>query len=225
MAANEALSLGEKVLAAAAAFSEGDVERQFTAEDLVVAAWRQDKQAFGLRGHEENYPDSNKVYTKLDGQAGLVTKGWLQKSGDRTLRLTIGGLARAAELQGSGEIDLQGKLDRKLQEEVGRILNHPEFQSWLKDRTKPSKFRGAGHFWDIAPGTPSSVVRSRIISVEITLAAAAQALEERGLAGVVKQRGVPLFERRDIDLALDFHRTLIARFRTDLKVLDPETSY
>lgn len=219
------LSLSDKLLLAAVALTNGSVEDDITAEGLVVAAWREDNLSFGLRGHERDYPDSNKVYTKIDGQSGLVTKGWLAKAGERRLKITEAGLARAVELGGAVDSQLSMKLDRALQDSVARIVSHPEFQAWLKDSGKPSRFRGAGHFWGIAPGTPPATVRARVGRVEQTLQAALRALDNRGVTDVIKHRGRVLFERRDLERAIEFHQTLKERFLSDLKVLDSEGSY
>jgi hypothetical protein len=221
----DSLSLSDKLLVAAVGLSDGSVSKDFSAEDLVVAAWSEDSLAFGLRGHEKDHPDSNKVYTKIDGQSGLVTKGWLAKAGERRLRVTEAGLARAVQLTGADDTDLLAKLDRTLQDAVTRILSHSEFLAWLKDRGKPSRFRGAGYFWGVAPGTPARTVRSRVNSVEQTLRAALNVLDERKITDVVRQRGQVLFERRDLELALEFHQALKDRFRDDLRVLDPEGTY
>jgi hypothetical protein len=219
----EQLNLNEKVLLAAKAVSGGNVEKDFTAEDLVVAVWKQDPQAFGLRGHEQNYPDSNKVYTKIDGKSGLVAKGWLAKHGERTLRITMKGLSEIVGL--TGDQDAAGKLDRQTQDRIAKILGHPVFQSWLQDRSQPTKFRDAGYFWGIAPGTPASTVRSRILDVRSTLQSALRSVEERGWDGIVQQRGQALFEIEDIQRALEFQDSLLQRFQSDIRILDPKADY
>jgi hypothetical protein len=224
-ATNEALSLSDKLLVAAVDLSGGATRQDFTAEDLVVHAWKADNLAFGLRGHESVHPDSNKVYTKLDGKSGIVTKGWLAKAGERRLRVTEAGLARAVDLTGAQDTELLAKLDRTLQDTVSKLLSHPEFVAWRSDSSKPARFRGAGYFWGVAPGMPAHVVRSRVRGIGQTLAAALKILDQRGITDVVRQRGHVLFERRDLELCLDFHRALIERFRGDLRVLDPEGDY
>ncbi len=222
---SDTLSLGDKLLAAAVALSEGGVVTDFTAEDLVVQAWKGDNLAFGLRGHERVHPDSNKVYTKLDGKSGLVTKGWLAKTGERRMRLTEAGLARAVQLQGASDTALTMKLDRTLQDSVSRLLAHPEFADWRSDHSKPARFRGAGYFWGVAPGMPSHVIRARVKGIEQTLQAALKVLDSRGMTDVVRQRGHVLFERSDVELCLEFQASLRERFRNDLRVLDPEGGY
>src|SRR5438093_466934 len=88
----------EKVLLAALVLCNGDLERSFTAEELAVAAWERDKTSFGLRSYEDKYPDSNKLFKSIDSKGGLVAKGLIIKIGDRTFRLTAGGIAAASRL-------------------------------------------------------------------------------------------------------------------------------
>lgn len=47
--------------------------------ELVVACWRRWPRAWGLRGFEQQYPDSNKVLAKLWGLDGVVALGWLAR--------------------------------------------------------------------------------------------------------------------------------------------------
>jgi hypothetical protein len=225
MKADESVSLSDKLLLAAIALVDGSLEKAFAAEDLVVAAWQSDPSSFGLRTHESKHPDSNKVYTKIDGKQGLVGKGWLAKAGERMLRLTPVGLSRASRLSVNKDTALLGKLDRALQDTVARILSDPNFLAWRADPTKPSRFRGAGAFWGIAPGTPSQLVRERVLGVERALQHALEAIDERGIDGVLKHRGEVLFERSDVEQCLAFQRTLQERFKKDLQVLDPEGIY
>ena len=67
------LSLAEEVLLAA---EDLDLNGQspLTAEDIVVAAWRKFPDSFSMEGHAQ-YPDSNRVYTKLMGKKGLSGRG------------------------------------------------------------------------------------------------------------------------------------------------------
>lgn len=219
------LSLSDKVLVAAVRLADGDPGAEFTAEDLVVAVWRLDCDSFGLRGHESVYPDNNKVYTKIDGKSGLVSKGLLSKAGERTLRIAPAGLALALQLDSSMEAEHSTKLDRAMHDAIRQVLSHPEFNSWLRDPTSPSRFRGAGHFWGIAPGTPPDAVRSRVLGVERTLQAALAAIEKRGVTEVFEQRGRILFDRRDLERALAFQTALRERFSRDLRRLDPAFAY
>ena len=47
----------------------------FTMQDLIVACWRAHPEQFGLQGYD--YPDSNRIVTKVYGANGLIGRGCL----------------------------------------------------------------------------------------------------------------------------------------------------
>lgn len=157
----ERVGLRQQVLLAALDCSGGDLNKLFTAEDLLLAAWKRDPVAWGLRGHETQHPDSEKIYKELDRvsvrgrnvRGGLAALGLLEKVRQRTFRLTPAGLSIASEGVGSDPA-MRGTAERALADAVAGILSHPVFREWIKDPTLPKHFRDAGHFWGIAPGTP-----------------------------------------------------------------------
>lgn len=219
------LSLHEKALAAAASLSDGDLSVTFTVEDLLIRAWKEDTLAWGLRGHESEHPDSNKLYTKTDGRDGLVDRGFLKNVGPRTYQITEAGLAYAQRLAPQAG-DSQGKLERQVQDRVLQLIEHPVFQRWLQDPRSPTKFREAGLFWGIAPGIPAKAVRARVASVEQVLETALSLLSKGIASEIVKERGSRFrFTREDIQRCLEFQSVLRDRFRKDLKILDPEGAY
>lgn len=59
----------------------------FSTEDIVLASWRASPALFGLRGHLDAYPDSNRVKTLLCGKKSLVHRGHLVKVAANTYRL------------------------------------------------------------------------------------------------------------------------------------------
>jgi hypothetical protein len=75
----ERVGLRQQVLLAAIDCSGGDLNRTFTAEELLLAAWKRDPVAWGLRGHEREHPDSEKIYVTLDrAKVGdrNIKEGW-----------------------------------------------------------------------------------------------------------------------------------------------------
>jgi len=218
------LGLKQQIVLAAFELTGGDLTKTFTAEELLVHGWKNDKQAWGLRGFEEDHPDSSKLFKELDahaGKQGIVGEGLLEKIHRRVFRLTPTGLAEASALRPSDTI-ARDKADRQLEQAVKRIIEHPVFKDWLKDPTRPKYFREAGHFWGIAPGTPPKTVLERVTAVGRTLTAALKTLDERGVNELIEQRGKVLFERRDIERCLEFQQVLIERFARDLKLLAPD---
>ena len=172
------LGLKQQILSAAADLSGGDLQKTMTAEELLAGAWKKDRQAWGLRGFEGSFPDSSKLFKELDahaGKQGIVGEGLLEKVHRRVFRLTPFGLAEASALRPSDAVTRE-KADRQLEQAVKQILEHPVFEDWIQDPTRPKYFREAGHFWGIAPGTPSKTVKERVCLVERTLSAALRAL-------------------------------------------------
>jgi hypothetical protein len=213
----ESLTLAEKVLLAALKCTDGEVDKSFTAEALAVQAWKMDTNAFGLRGFESQYPDSNKLFKSIDSKGGLVAKALIAKVGDRTFRLTAAGVAQASSLQPANE-DFR-KPDRGLADEVNKMISHPTFREWLSDSAKPAKFYGAGHFWGIAPGTPSRVIRDRVKHIEVTLSTAIKYLDSNGTDVLCGDRDQVIAERGDLERCLEFHEMLKKRFSRELNLL------
>jgi hypothetical protein len=223
------VSLRQQVLLAALDCSDGDLDKTFTAEDLLLSAWKRDPLAWGLRGHEQKHPDSEKIYTELDRasvkgsnvRGGLAGLGLFEKVRQRTYRLTPAGLVAASQIAGV-DSSTKGKAERALADAVARVLSHPVFREWIKDPSMPKHFREAGHFWGVAPGTPPSVIRTRVGEVDKTLEAARSLLESKGVDGIAAQHGRALFDRNDIIRASEFQKMLKTRFAKDLATLNVE---
>lgn len=223
-------SLREQVLLAALDCSGSNLEKTFTSEDLLVAAWKKDPTAWALQGYPE-HPDNDKIHKELDGRgarpgtpsAGLVPSGLVVRMRQRIYRLTPAGLAAAAEVVGA-EPDARGKAERVLADAVGAILSHSVFRGWLKDPSAPKHFRDAGHFWGIAPGTPPNVIQTRISDIDRTLEKALSILEAGGVDEVAVRHGKALFDRMDIERALNFQATLKERFAKELVTLQAKSA-
>ena len=219
-------SLRQQVLLAALDCSGGDPEKSFTLEDLIVAAWKRDRFAWGLRGYEQEHPDGDRLRKEIDSRGaregtpstGLVASGLLSRVRERIYRLTAAGLAEAAEVVGA-EPDARGKAERVLANSVGAILSHSVFLMWLKDPNSPKHFRDAGHFWGVAPGTPARVIHARVLDIDRTLETAMNLLDAGGVDEVAARHGKALFDRSDIERAKNFHAMLKERFAKDLAIL------
>ena len=83
-------TLPEKILLAASQLEEQG-QTTFSAEALIVSAWQKYPQTFGLKGYEDNYPDSNKVLSGIMGEKGLPKRGWMVKVGQKLYSLTRDG--------------------------------------------------------------------------------------------------------------------------------------
>lgn len=215
------ISLRQQVLQAALECSGADLEKTFSAEDLLLSAWRRNPLAWGLRGHEKEYPDSERLRAELDRasvKGGMVGLGFFEKVRQRVYRLTPAGLLAARSVSGDDE-GVRGRIDRSVANALTEIISHTVFREWLRNPEHPKYFRDAGHFWGIAPGTPPSVIRTRINHVDQTLTSANTLLRERDLEAISAQHGRKLFDSEDIARALEFHDVLKNRFRKELETL------
>lgn len=222
------VDLRQQLLTAALGCSGGDTNQTFSSEELLIAAWQRDPVSWGLRGYERQHPDSNRIHRELDsrgkGQQGIVGNGFLEKVRPRTYRLTPKGLAAATSVT-DDDSGARARLNRVLEAEVTRVIEHPAFVGWLVDIETPRSFRDIGHFWGVAPGTPPRVARQRVRGVEETLRAALELLEQRELQEVGDQRGHLLFDRTDVERGLEFHRDMTRRFAKELRVLAGPEEY
>jgi hypothetical protein len=211
------MGLKPQLLLAALTCSGGEVRKTFTAEEMLIRAWERNKSAWGLRGYEDEHPDSEKIFKELNsrGSSGLVGQGLLEQVTPLVFRLTPAGLAAASELNPE-DIKVQEKASRVLQEEIKAILEHPVFLAWLKDPSTPMSFHKAGHFWGIAPGTPPRVARERVAFIEVTLQAAERFLTERDVESIIDGRGQDLFDRHDVQRCLEFQSAMKERFAKEL---------
>ncbi len=82
----------------AAAALERDGETPFTAEALVVRAWRSAPRTLGLQGFEADFPSDHRVLSHLMGRKGLVSRGLLRRTASRMYALTDAGRQHAAAL-------------------------------------------------------------------------------------------------------------------------------
>jgi hypothetical protein len=187
--------------------------------------------AWGLRNHETEHPDSERIYVELDRasvrgsnvRGGLVGLGLFEKVRQRTYRLTSAGLAAASEVAGA-DPSFRGKAERALADAVTAILSHPVFREWMKDPAMPKYFRDAGHFWGIAPGTPPRAIRARIGEVDNSLERARALLDKKGVDEIGARHGRPLFDRNDIERAAEFQNTLKQRFARELSTLQVQVA-
>jgi len=240
MKAEDCLTLNDKVLLAALVISNGDINRKFTAEELLIKSWDLDENAFGLRGYESKHPDSNNLYTKLMGKSGLVRVGYLKKIGDKTYTLTEAGLSVASSLKPTN-VETQLKVDRYLHDAIVKIINHQIFRDWLDDKNKPKNFRDAMWFWGIAPGTPPKIARERLNVLERNLDEAKKraetmggkiALNSRdvskdsktslmkvGSSEVDERKGRMFLDILDINRCIEFNNAIKKRFEKDLEMM------
>ncbi|MFY9580044.1 MAG: hypothetical protein WAQ33_12030 [Gaiellaceae bacterium] len=220
------LTVVEKLLLAASELSSSG-ETTFTAEDLVVAAWRLDPETFGLAGHlDENgrpaFPNSNRVFAEIMGSKPIRKQGLLVKAGTKTFRLTESGRQRAHELIAAsgakGEPPTAGKVafGRDTTRALRKLLGSRAVEKLRSGREGDVTFHDASSFWGISPRSSAMQFQGRLGEVEGVLRSARTATEQRPIRF---EHGGRAYSRDDIDQLLALHQTMLERFASQLDVI------
>jgi hypothetical protein len=149
MSADKWTILDRIVLAASDLSGSGGA---FTAEDLIVRAWQRWPDYFGLQGYAKQYPDSNRVLTKImGGQSSLRQRGLLRKVGTKRYELTDLGLQAARDLN-RNDVPLESRsaeLSRELVAALVRMLRSTALAKFTRRET--ITFSDVSAYWNISP--------------------------------------------------------------------------
>lgn len=121
------LTTAQKLLIAAGKLAEAG-KGTFSSEDIVVKVHELFPEEFSLKGYPQ-FPDSNKVYTQLMGKsAAVVVRGWLEKVGTKTYRLTPKGVGDVDAIDANGSQERSIHIERFKEDEYGLILTSDVFR-------------------------------------------------------------------------------------------------
>jgi len=152
----------EKILLAAHALEENG-RSPFSAEELVVKAWENDRSLFGLQGYADQYPDSNRILSNIMGNKGLKGRGWIEKVGEKLYKLTASGTSIARSLADSAQTTASraSTIDRKQIAIILRMLESPAFKKKNVQDEQGILFRDACKFWGISSYSGASTVNTQ----------------------------------------------------------------
>lgn len=208
----------EKILVAAVHLEEQG-ESPFSAESLIVAAWKKFPLAFGLKGYHDQYPDSNKVLSSIMGERGLTRKGWLAKVGQKLYTLTPDGRRVVQRMRHGGEeppaTESTKKLSRDQEKLLLHLLNSSALQKFQENRKDELTFGEACKFWGVTEDEHGDAVTSRLTRVPTTLS---------GIDRIAGQDELVLNNGRvvsadELELLFKTHDYLEARFARHLNLL------
>ena len=161
-------------------------EEAFSAEDLVVACWREFPEDFGLQGYEKLHPDSNVVYRYIMGQESIVKKHkWLLQTRSKTYRLSTQGVSHALTLGTWLTLSYESqrvRIERAREAVLSRLLRS---RAWKKHEIGDKiVFREACAFWGVIPRSANEEFRFARKELEDSLAAAEERIGESDWAGL-----------------------------------------
>ncbi len=210
----------EKILLAAFALEESG-ESPFTAEALVVSAWKKYPVTFGLKNFAEQYPDSNKVLASIMGERGLARRGWLSKMGQKLYALTREGrqavrrLHRADEPPAADGSASPVKLGREQERFLQALLASTALSKFREGHERELTFADACRFWGITENQYGEALNVRLELVRTTLADLDRDL---GMGHCVLAGGRSV-SGQEIGVLGDLHVHLEQRFNRHLNLL------
>lgn len=221
------LSVADKlVLAASDLDREG--RRRFSAEDLVVAAWRRFPDVFGLAGYRDDsgrlaYPDSNRVFAEIMGSKPIRQRGFLTKVGNKMYQLTDAGREYARALsETSGEIPVtKAGLARPTLEAIKKLLGSKAVEKIKNKRVDDVTFYDACAFWGISPMSSAIELEGQVANLKEIVASAREAIRQHRVATF--SHGGSSFGASDLDTLLEVNQFLQSKFATELDVIRRRT--
>ena len=191
------LAVADKLLVAAQTLEQSGCPR-FSAEDLVVAAWRAFPDTFGLKGYLDDdgrplYPDSNRVYAEIMGSKPLRRCGLLDKAGKKLYQLTEAGRGRAGEVcsQNEDEAAQRIAISRRDERDLQRLFAARAASKWRSGSKNDISFHDACGFWSLSPGSNAKDLWSRFAHIEAVVTKTRNALGDR-TAGSTRHGIAPL---------------------------------
>ena len=209
-------TLSEMILIAAHKLQEQG-QSPFSAEELIVASWREFPRAFGLKGYADQFPDSNRVLSSIMGERGLTRKGWLVKMGQKLYALSPEG-KRVVRRISEGDIDDEEpppppRLARDREKLLLSLLDAVATKKVKSGKYYDLTFDDACRFWGVS-NLAGSALDAQLRKVEETVAQA----EELIANGPFKAMGRQV-TRNDLDLLRQVQYQLQERFARHLTLL------
>ncbi len=203
------------VLAAADIDSSG---KSFTAEDLIVAAWKRFPEQFGLQGFAHLYPDSNRVLTKIMGSESPLRKGGLlRKVGTKRYKLTDAGREAARRLS-SSETGGDGRLSSLSRSAVGIIKQMLTSSAYARHvRAERLTFGDVCGFWNISPRSNAFQLASRVQEAATALDLAIRFASDAG--GTTSLPGDVRVRLKDLEELRELAQKIERDFATELSVI------
>lgn len=216
-------TIAQQVLIAAQQL-ELEGHRPFSAEALIVASWRANHVAFGLKGFADQYPDSNRVLSVIMGERGLARQGLLDKVGVKLYTLTD--LGRMALLAGGRRRPAADDGDatprrKKLSQPVDRLLSRLATSLALSRYRLGSKdmitLAVACDFWGVPKASDIDALRKAAENTRQMLEKASREFDE----DEIELTSGRVFQRREVDMLLSVQGFLAEQFSRYLNATKP----
>ena len=175
------LTAAQEILLAAADLSP-DGTREFSEWDLTVTAWKRNKNRFGCRGYEDEYPDHKRTMMEIMGTTkrdNPLRRGWMEKTRTNHYRITKLGLAEAEMLRRlTGEaLPSTPRSPQNVYDAIERYVFHRAFLAHCKDPEEPRTWLGASAFFGLTSNNPT-VLKDKVNGAQETIGRALRWFDE-----------------------------------------------
>ena len=222
MGGEKSLSVYEKLLLAAFSLEEKG-QKAFTAENLVVEAWQEFPDTFGLAGYRDpvtgpSYPDSNRVFAEIMGSKPIRKRGFLVKTGEKIYQLTETGRQEARFLVGQKQGSTTTKIDlpRDLQHRLRALMNCRASEKFRNGRLDDISLHDACTFWRISPRSSAIEMEGNLANIETLLRSSLDAIRSKTVTFV---HSGDAFMSDDVERLMKLDEALRAKFRDQLDII------
>jgi hypothetical protein len=220
----KSLSIHDKLLIIALSIEESG-KSPFSAEDLVVEAWKKYPEPFGLAGYNDKdgkplYPNSNRVLAEIMGSKPLRKNGLVRKVGSKIYQLTEAGRSRAKSLvavPSEGE-PTKWALSREHVAFILRLFESKAASKFREGQKEDISFFEACGFWGISAASDAKQLWSRFAEIDSILKSAGDAF--RGKKEVSMRHGAEAFSINDLRALMELHCFLRERFKTEISHIE-----
>ena len=221
------LSVVDKLLIAAIDLVREGKDR-FSAEDLVVNAWKHFPDTFGLSGYVDKngrriYPDSNRVFAEIMGSKPVRKKGYLKKVGVKMYQLTESGQNQARQLSASfdqescAQADIaKSGLNREMVNKIKRLFSSKAVEKYLGQRIDEITFYDACSFWGITPRSSKIDFEGKIANFKNLIETSLKDAKGKKLSF---EHGGRSYSPKELKLLLKVHDLLMMNFEKQVEVI------
>jgi len=211
-----AFTASEKILVAAEHLDKQG-RSPFSAAQLIIAAWRQFPDTFGLRGYVHQHPDANKVLSSIMGEKGLARRGWLLKVGKKEYALTREGRRVLARLLQREEPAPAAtiRLGRDKERLLVRLMDSAALSKMEEGHKRELTAADAWSFWEVTQDMRGTAVEDCLQAIETFLVDLERDLAEADL----ELPGGRIVTAGDVRVLANVHRHMADRFSRHLNLL------
>jgi hypothetical protein len=213
------LTVSEKLLLAGHALEEAG-QTPFSAEALVVQAWKDHPATFGLKHFADRYPDSNKVLASIMGERGLARRGWFVKVGEKRYAVSREGRKVVRRLLEPDEPAVPAEplipaLTRDDERFLLALFGSTALEKYREGRKPELTFADACRFWGITENLHGDTLDARLDQFKARLADLDRVLSK----GRCTLQGGRSASAEDVALLDELHAHLSQRFSRHLNLL------